>query len=190
MFVILASRDLVLRFHGSVTLKEQVSDVFRSDIIRYVESDDVGVHGTWEREHNDQTNISHVYPSTNVGQINQSWKHDNYSYDSLYNAKYATGTPIKLTSRGSAVLGTDYQHTEVAQYTSWPNVGQKNNWNTLEKATQTFSHVLAQLLAKLMYLRPTHPDTNTSSKDQKLTDHTQHWCTKDTRNIQNYTTYT
>jgi len=72
MFVILASRDLVLRFHGSVTLKEQVSDVFRSDIIRYVESDDVGVHGTWEREHNDQTNISHVYPSTNVGQINQS----------------------------------------------------------------------------------------------------------------------
>ena len=67
------------------------------------------------------------------------------------------------TRHGNAVLGTDYQHTEVAQYASWPNVGpkKKKNWNTLEKATQTFSPVLAQLLAKLMNLRPTHPDTNT-----------------------------
>jgi len=77
MFVILASRDPVLRFHGSVTLKKQASDVFRrSVIIRYVESDGVKVHETWESEHNDQANTSHVYPSTNVGQICQSWKHE------------------------------------------------------------------------------------------------------------------
>jgi hypothetical protein len=42
MFVTLASRDPVLRFHGSVTLKEQESDVFRSSvIIRHVDSDGV-----------------------------------------------------------------------------------------------------------------------------------------------------
>jgi len=35
-------------------------------IIRYVESDGVKVHETWEREH-DEANISHVYPSTNAG---------------------------------------------------------------------------------------------------------------------------
>ena len=87
MFVILASWDPVLRFHGSATLKEQESDVFRRRIIiRYVDSGGVKVHETWESEHNDQANISHVYPNTNVGQINQSWKH-NYSYGSLYNAK-------------------------------------------------------------------------------------------------------
>jgi len=36
-------------------------------IIRYVESDGVKVHETWEREHDDEANISHVYPSTNAG---------------------------------------------------------------------------------------------------------------------------
>ena len=39
MFVILASGNPVLRFHDSVTLKEQASDVFRSVIIQHVESD-------------------------------------------------------------------------------------------------------------------------------------------------------
>jgi hypothetical protein len=59
MFVTLASRDPKLRFHDSVTLKEQASDVFKSVIILYVEGDGVKVHETREREHNDQANISH-----------------------------------------------------------------------------------------------------------------------------------
>jgi hypothetical protein len=55
MCVIFASRDPVLRFHGSVTLKEQAGDVYRRSLsIRYVESGGVKVHETWEREHKDR----------------------------------------------------------------------------------------------------------------------------------------
>jgi hypothetical protein len=71
MLVNLASRDPVLLFYGSATLRQQASDGL-DDQLSFGTSrgNGVEVHETREREHKDQANISHVCPTTNVGQIN------------------------------------------------------------------------------------------------------------------------
>jgi hypothetical protein len=114
----------VYRSHGSVTLDKQTSDLCVDDHLSFGTSGDgVHVHEKWEVHHSDQANTLQVSPSTNVCQINQSWKQEELFTRSL--RRTVIGTSVKFTSRGNAVLSTDYQHTEVAQYASWPNVGQK-----------------------------------------------------------------